>query len=215
MDFAANKKYFQEASIKLQLILIAIGVICFFFQPILAILLIAAGAVWIYFAKKKISDEEYDKGVNSEVQKIMARALSKLGLEESEAKEIEPIELGGYVFSGAVSVKQGKDNVWRSSKYEVLMMFFTANEAHCFKCTFSTTEDQHTDMTDVFFYPDIVSVSTVASDTTTSTGVNITGERFVLRTSGGNTIEAGIRDPEYASRSINSIRQLLRTKKSQ
>lgn len=215
MDCAANEKYFKETSIKGPIVLIVIGLICFMIQPILAIVLIAAGAAWIYFSMNKISDEAYDKGVASNIHDMKKRALNKLGLDESEVQEIEPITIDGYRYSGASRFKKGKDNLWRTNKYEVAMLFFAANEVHCYKYSFSTTEDQHTESTDVYFYQDIVTVSTASEEASIPGQTEKANyEAFVLRTAGGNALDVAIRDYDNAQRSINAMRQLLRQKKA-
>lgn len=215
MDYAANIKYFRQTKMAGPIILIAIGLICFMIQPILAILLIAAGGAWIYLAMNKISDEAYDEGVASNIHDMKNRALNKLGLDESEVQEIEPITIDGYRFTGASRFKKGKDNLWRTNKYEVAMLFFAANEVHCYKYSFSTTEDQHTESTDVYFYQDIVTVSTASEEAAIPGQTEKANyEAFVLRTAGGNALDVAIRDYDNAQRSINAMRQLLRQKKA-
>lgn len=214
MDYAANQKYFKETKWTGPIVLIVIGLIFFAVQPVIAIILIAAGAAWIYFSMNKISDEEYDKGVASNIHDMKNRALNKLGLDESEVQEIEPITIGGYNYSGANNIKQGKDGLWRTDRYEVAMLFFATNDVHCYKYAFSTTNaGEQTESTDVYFYQDIVSVSTKSREATAQ-GKKRNYEAFVLQTAGGNALDVAIRDVDNAQRSINAMRQLLRQKKA-
>ncbi len=71
---------------------------------------------------------------------------------------------------------------------------------------------EETESTDVYFYKDIVSVST-ASETVEVLGFKIDYEYFKLTTAGGTALSVSLRDVDNAQRSINAMRALLKTKK--
>lgn len=223
MDYAANEKYFKDKNLGGPIKVIIAGIVIFLLGTaflgaagiIIGLLLIAAGGAWIATQYSGIiSDQDYDKGVASNVNNMKAKALNKLGLDESEVQEIEPIVIDGYKFSGASRFKKGEDNLWRTNMYEVAMLFFASNEVHCYKYAFSTTEaGAQSESTDVYFYQDIVSVSTQSREATAQ-GEKTNYEAFVLRTAGGNALDVAIRDVDNAQRSINAMRQLLRQKKA-
>ena len=222
MDYSKNLKYFSEFSPKLPIGLIVVGAIVFLAglggsagAAIVGLLLIAAGVAIIYFKLNgKLSDQEYDNAVISMLDGIDQKALNKLGIDEDEVKEIDPITFDGYVVSGFDYAKKGKDNKWRTNKYQSTTLLFSANEVHCYTYTYSTTEEKKTEATDVYFYKDIVSVST-ASDTVKYPGEDkdTEYEYFKLTTAGGTALTVTLRDVEGAQRSINAMRQLLKQKK--
>lgn len=227
MDYGRNQRYFSKMSWKLPIVLIVIGVIIFLGgvrssagAVFLGILLIAAGVAYIVLKTNGIpTDEEYDSVVQEQLNNLKAKALNKLGIDEDEVKEIEPIVIGGYDFDHFNLCKLGKDNKWRTNKYEVACLFFSQNEVHCYSYEFCTTEDKKKESTDVYFYQDIVSASTASASArlTDNKGIqkDYEYESFKLTTAGGTTLNVSMRDVDEAQRSINAMRQLLRAKKQQ
>lgn len=220
MDYQKNQKYFQTINYKGAIILIVIGAIIFFVDlsesagaAIVGLLLLAGGIAFIVMKKKGIvTDAEYDASVASMLNNMQAKALNKLGVDEDEVKEIAPISFDGYVYKGASQAKKGEDGLWRTNKYESVMLFFSEHEVHCYTYNFDTTSQKQTEATDVYFYKDIVSVST-ASDTVQVLGQNVDYEYFKLTTAGGTALSVSLRDVSNAQRSINAMRALLKTKK--
>lgn len=225
MDYSRNQKYFAGLSRKGPIGLIVIG--CFFFLAgisasvgavLIGLLLMAAGVAYIVLKKKGIpTDEEYDAAVIAQLDGLKDKALSKLGVDEDEVKEIAPIMLGGYDFNHFTTVKLGKDNQWRTNRYEAIYLFFSQNEVHCYSYNFYTTEEKRSEATDVYFYQDIVSASTTSATARLQDdkGVekDVEYESFKLTTAGGTTLTVSMRDAEETQRSINAMRQLLRAKK--
>lgn len=220
MDYAKNQKYFEVVSLKWPVRIIIAGVILFFVGlssnygvAVLGILAIAGSIAYLVMKKKgKISDSEYDASVASNLNNMKNRALAKLGVDEDEVKEAAPISFGGYKYIGADKLKRGEDSLYRTNKYETVMLFFSSNEVHCYTYTFDTTMSKQTEATDVYFYKDIVSVST-ASDSVKVLGTDIEYEAFKLTTAGGTSISISLRDVENAQRSINAMRSLIKSKK--
>lgn len=222
MDYQKNLKYFATFSLKVPVILTVIGVIVFLAgtggsagSVFFGLLLIAAGVgIIVMKVKGKISDEEYERGILSKLNDVNKKALNKLGVDEDEVKEIAPITFDGFVIKGFDHAKKGKDNKWRTNKYRSTTLLFSANEVHCYTYTFSTTEEKKSEETDVYFYKDIVSVST-ASDTVRFEGEtkDTEFEYFKLTTAGGTALQVTLRDVDGAQRSINAMRQLLKQKK--
>nr|DAN64752.1 MAG TPA: hypothetical protein [Caudoviricetes sp.] len=119
--------------------------------------------------QKKPSDQEYDKLVRSMITEKKLTdpqtALDKLGVDESEVTEVKPLFLEGYVFGDKNSyAKIGKDNEWRSSKYQVSWIFCSATHVYLYQYTFNTDEDGKKVATEEYFYKDITNFS-ASSDT--------------------------------------------------
>ena len=117
-------------------------------------------------SKKPMTDEEYDsmvlKVLNSNDYK--QKALGKIGLDEDQVQEIEPVHFEGYQFDKQSLTKLGKDGKYRSSKYQVSWLFFSATQVYLYQNTFNMDEDGKKESTEEYFYRDITNFST-SSDT--------------------------------------------------
>lgn len=221
MDYKKNLKYFQPMNLKAAIIACIVGLV---FLPVgggasvAGLAIIAVGVFLIVTqVQGRPTDADIDSAVTSQLTDMKARALRKLGVDEDEVKEIAPITFDGYVYSGAM-VKMGKDGKYRSNKYQAVMFFFSGNEVHCFTYDFSITESTgQRESTDVYFYKDIVSVSTQTEGTEYSVGKGKSSrfdyEYFKLTTTGGTSISCSVRNFDDAQRSINGMRSLIKSKK--
>lgn len=214
MEYKRNKMYFDTSSMKVAIAILIIGIVLTLAQPVVGILVLIIGV--FLFVKFRIKDEQIDAAVASQLSNMKERALKKLGLDEDEVNEIAPISFDGYVYKDAL-IKKGKDGKYRSSKYQAVMFFFSSNEVHCYTYDFSLIEDSQRESTDVYFYKDIVSVSTQTEGTEYTVGNGKSGkfdyEYFRLTTAGGTSISCSVRNADDAQRSINGMRSLIRSKK--
>lgn len=188
----------------------------------LAAIVALGGFIYNDYQKKRLSvtDQDYDSIARSVLTDLTPRALSRLGLDIEEVKEIAPIIFDGYSFEDCTRVKRGLDGIWRSDRYKVVQLFFSLNEVHIYTYSYSTIMENTSENTDVYFYKDIVSVSTSTETTTinryngqNNVGTQVQYECFKLTTAGGTSLKVSIRDSANAQRSINAMRQLLRAKK--
>lgn len=220
MDYKRNQKYFQPMNLKLPIIVCVVGLVLMLAGDagvVLGLVAIAAGVLLIVLqVKGRPTDADIDAVVASQLKGMKSRALKKLGLDEDEVSEIAPISFDGYVYKRAL-IKQGKDGKYRSNKYQAVMFFFSSNEVHCFTYDFSITESGQKESTDVYFYKDIVSVSTQTDGTEYSVGKGKSSqfdyEYFKLTTTGGTSISCAVRNIDKAQRSINGMRSLIKSKK--
>ena len=163
------------------------------------------------------SDSEYDAEVARYADSLKSHALNKLGVDESEVSEVPPIILSGYDFENVERVKQGQDGKWRSNIYKVIALFFSPHELHSYTLTFNTLRNAQNEGTDVYFYQDIVSVSTSSLTVkTTVDGKEITvnnPETFKLTTKGLASLTVNLLDARHVEESINAMRALIREKK--
>lgn len=217
MDYKKNQKYFQPTNLKAGIIVCIIGLVLLAASPVVGIIAIAIGALLIYLqVAGRPTDADIDAAVTSQLKDMKARALRKLGVDEDEVSEIAPITFDGYVYNKA-QIKMGKDGKYRSNKYQAVMFFFSSNEVHCFTYDFSITESSQKESTDVYFYKDIVSVSTQTEGSEYSVGKGKSSqfdyEYFKLTTTGGTSISCSVRNIDDAQRSINGMRSLIKNKK--
>lgn len=229
MNYELMKNYFKKVDENIEykptLILALIGLLLIIIVKgigiVLGLVCIALGVFLIISKKNKIkaekdsipTDEQYDSEVGKALNNLRQKALNKLGIDEDEVKEIEPISFDGYVYKGATELKRGADGLFRTNKYECVQLFFSQNEVHCYTFNFDTTSDKHFESTDVYFYKDIVSVST-SSESEKVKDTTVEYETFKLTTAGGTALQVSLRDVNNAQRSINAMRSLLRQKKS-
>ena len=108
-----------------------------------------------------ISLNEYQKRVANMCNKfnVRARAIEKIGLDESEISEIPPICLSSYVFDDDVSIKI-VDGVAVSSQYCVSWIFFSTTQMYTYTFTFDMISDNTWEVTNDFFYQDITCFTT-------------------------------------------------------
>lgn len=230
MNYELTKKYFKVVDETINytayITMIIVGIIMMpmiNIVPVIGIIgigFIVLGIFLIVNRKNKIkaeknsipSDSQYDAEVAKKLARLKEQALNKLGLDEDEVKEIEPISFHNYVYKGASNYKVGQDKQYRTNKYEAVMLFFSQSEVHCYKYRFDTTEDKKTEETDVYFYRDVVSVAT-ASDEVKLGDQSLNYEYFKLTTAGGTALTVSLQDVDNAQRSINAMRSLLKEKK--
>jgi hypothetical protein len=230
IDYEQNAKYFRRASYKVGVILICIGALTLFTGKaglvIVGLLLAGGGGFLIYRqVAGRPSDEEIDRQVAGIHAELRGRALTKLGLDEDEVRLIDPIVVSGYCFDSLGTgwqAKKGKDGKFRSSNYEGVAIFFAEQELHSYKYQISlVTQNEARVQTDVYFYRDVVSVSTDL----VSIPVRVIGdvkqqvvqlEIFKLTTSGGTTVQCSMDiSRDTTGRAIQGARQLVRDKKMQ
>ncbi|WIL21299.1 hypothetical protein [Geothrix sp.] len=154
------------------------------------------------------------------------KALDKIGLDESEVREIEPVRFEGYVFDGNVFVKRGKDGVWRSSAYQLTWLFFSSTQVYVWQNTFNLNEGGKKERTEEYFYKDITNFSaqsdTEEKETLASGGCmgspkvvreQVHTNRFQL-TVPGEKLFCSMQQNEYTEKSIQGMKAKLREKKN-
>jgi hypothetical protein len=188
------------------------------------LLLVAAGGGFLYFQfAGRPSDEEIDRQIATALHALEQRALGKLCLDREDVALTRPIVVGGSYFhslGSPVRAKKGKDGCFRSSNCEGVVIFFADQELHAYKYQVSlVTRNESSEKTDVYFYRDVVSVSTES----TSIPVSVIGsterqavkiELLKLTTSGGTAVQCtmgALNDDQ--GRNIQGARQLIRDKK--
>jgi hypothetical protein len=114
-----------------------------------------------------MSDEEYEALVKQKATSMdfRQRALDKIGVDESQVNEIEPVHFEEYWFDEKKTfAKCGKDRKWRSSAYEISWLFFSSTQVYVYQYLFNMDEDTKKERTEEYFYKDITNFS-ASSDT--------------------------------------------------
>lgn len=165
--------------------------------------------------RKKMSDAEYDAFIGKSVPSLKQRGMDKIGLDEDQLKEIEPVHFEGYVFDRDSYVKKGEDGLWRSSKYEVTWLFFSDTQVYLYKKTMSFDEKKEKERTEEYFYKDITNFSTVSE----SKEIKRKGEKFQVDTTEfklvvpGDSFLCAMEQNDYTESAIQGMKAKLREKK--
>lgn len=183
-----------------------------------------------YFAvegclSKTMSDAQYDELVKTTISKqdFKKQALNKIGLDESELKEIDPVHFEGWAYGNNISyAKRGKDGNWRSSAYQISWLFFSSTQVYLYQNTIHFDKDDKKVATEEYFYKDITNFSTSTDTVETpywdpkqkkSLLENIDSNRFAL-TVPGDKFYCSLKQNDYTERAIQAMKAKLREKKS-
>ena len=175
-------------------------------------------------SKKPISDAEYEELVTNFLNSsdFKQKALSKIGLDEDQVKEIEPVHFEGYKYDKDAMIKTGDDGIKRSSKYQVSWLFFSDTQVYLYQYTFFLDEDGREEHTEEYFYKDITNFTTIsdtveASEYNPKDGrsylVNVNSNRFAI-TVPGDKFYCSMEQNDYTESAIQGMKAKLREKKS-
>ena len=179
-------------------------------------------------SKKPISDTEYEEMLNKFLKStdFKQKALNKIGLDEDQVKEIEPVHFEGYVYGPNERnlAKQGEDKKWRSSKYQISWLFCSDTQVYIYQYAFFLDEDGREERTQEYFYKDITNFSTTSGIQETpkydpkekkEVLVNVNINRFDITVPGDHfycSLEEN--DNAYTESAIQGMKAKLREKKS-
>ena len=175
-------------------------------------------------SKEPISDKEYEKMVRNYLSSndFKKKAMNKIGVDEDQVKEIEPIHFEGFRFGKNSLSKQGDDGKWRSSEYQVTWLFFSDNQIYVYQNTFFMDGDGRKESTEEYFYKDITNFTTVSDTTETpeydpESGetklVNVDANKFAISVY-GDKFYCSMEQNDYTERAIQGMKAKLREKKS-
>jgi hypothetical protein len=210
----------------------------------LGIVLLGLGVfIIVDYYKKMPTEEQMDQWINEDLTATKLKSLKKTGIDSSELVHDQIVIVGPRLEDQAGAdwhIKKGKDNVLRYTPINVTILNMTANQLIAYNCCLDiTTGNQLNESTDEYFYKDVVSVSTKTSSftmkfskPTTVGGVTLdqmqfnSGEKFILSTSGGTSIEVFLKDDQWqrdlggeiwtldVEKAVQAVRKMLREKKA-
>ena len=178
---------------------------------------------------KGLSDDEYEEMIRKTVNSlnIKQKALGKIGVDESQVTEIEPIHFEGYLYDHKNAlVRPGKDRLYRSSMYQVTWLFFSDTQVYVYQYTFNMAEDSRKEETQEYFYKDITNVTTSSDSVEKEVPdkVSCTGKTSYIRTSvdtdkfkivvPGESLFCSMVQTDYTERAIQGMKAKLREKKN-
>lgn len=185
------------------------------------------------FKKTYLTAEGYSDLVseNREHGDYKQRALQKLGIDEEQVQEIDPVMFEGYRYEHErlmpyLQVVEGK---FVSSMYEITWLFFGDEQVYAYHCAFDTTDQTASENTLEYFYRDITAFATGSdnvekkiwvaegsgcSKTRESQKKMVSSELFRIVVPGDAFSTALTNEDEFAG-SIAAMKQKLREKKTQ
>jgi hypothetical protein len=185
---------------------------------------------------KNISDGDYDKLVQDKLAglNLKQKALDKIGVDESQVKEVEPAEFKNWYFGekGGKSdkniwVKRGKDGKFRTTAFQVSWLFFSDKQVYAYQYTLHMNEDSKKERTEEYFYRDITNFTTVSESEQKEyrrigkgclvkklevEHQNVDYERFAISVGGERFLCEMINDDDATSR-VQAMKAKLREKK--
>jgi len=115
-----------------------------------------------------MTSQQYEQMVSARLSTLDTKkmALSKLGIDEEEVHEIEPVSFAGY------KITEKQDNLaaratngsWLSSDYETTWLFFGNEEVFIYQYSFSMISNSKRESAMQYFYRDVTNFTT-ASET--------------------------------------------------
>jgi len=170
--------------------------------------------------RKKWTDAEYDAYVAKVIPDLKQRGMDRIGLDEDQLKEIEPVHFENFLFETDSYQKKGADNLWRSSKYEVTWLFFSDTQVYLYQKSIYLDKDNVKERTEEYFYKDITNFSTVSESKKVSVKDgkgNV--QKFDLDTTQfklvvpGDSFLCAMEQNDYTERAIQGMKAKLREKK--
>lgn len=169
--------------------------------------------------RKKWSDAEYDEFVSKAIPNLKQRAIAKIGLDEDQLKEIDPVCMQGYSFKHAYQMP-GKDGLWRSSAYQITWIFFSDTQVYLYQKDINFDDNQEKEHMEEYFFKDITNFATT-SETIEVDVVDKKGNKHkeTLNTNKfklvvpGDSLFCAMTQDDATERAIQAMKSKLREKK--
>ena len=179
-----------------------------------------------------MSDEQYHNLVLGKTASSREKAIKALGLDESQVKEIEPVNLHGYDFSECdyakqkEGIKKGQQKSYVSSHFEDTWIFFSDTQVFVYVYSFHLNKELKRENTYKYMYKEITSFA-VRTDTSVMKVLvrceNWYGEdgkkkrdvpqtKFILNAPGGS-VSVAMENTEENNRKILAMQKKLEEKK--
>lgn len=178
---------------------------------------------------RRMSDEEYEGMVNAVFNSMdfKKKALNKIGLDESEVNEIDPVSFRGPLFGKNAYARLAKGQKgcfgkYYSSAYQISWLFFSSTQVYVYQYTFNMDEEGKKETTEEYFYRDITNFSTSTDTVETPMYdhkkkkdiiVNVDSNRFAL-TVPGDKFYCSMGQNDETEKCIQGMKAKLREKKS-
>lgn len=111
---------------------------------------------------KGIPDEEFDANKKRQITalNLKQKAMNKLGIDEEQVKEVDPICLIGPVYDKGWR-RRGSDNINRYSVYQITHIFCSSDQVYVYQYTINLDSDEKKERAEEYFYKDITNFTTI------------------------------------------------------
>ena len=173
-----------------------------------------------YFTKEGcfsgiMKDDEYFGMVKSFSDSVTAeKAAAKIGIDLDDVQEISPVRLSGFKIIESPLVKRIDSGKLLGSIFEVTWLFFSNEQLYLYekKCSFHKNR-KTTEMTNEYFYKDVVSLATLDKETKNKiSGQEYDSTVFNL-TVPGDQITVALDPTAETEAAIQGMKQKVREKK--
>ena len=112
--------------------------------------------------KKGIPDSEFDANKLRQINalNLKQKALNKLGIDEDQVKEVDPICLEGPFYKESRK-RCGTDGLNRYSAYQITYIFCSSDQVYVYQYTVNLDKDDKKERAEEYFYKDITNFTTV------------------------------------------------------
>ena len=112
--------------------------------------------------KKGIPDSEFDANKIRQIKalNLKQRALNKLGIDEDQVKEVEPICIEGPFYKESRK-RCGDDGINRYSAYQITYIFCSSDQVYVYQYTLNLDKDDKKERAEEYFYKDITNFTTI------------------------------------------------------
>ena len=155
------------------------------------------------------------------------KALNKIGLDESQVQEIEPVHFDSYYFSQKNDNlnKPGNDYKWKSSEYQITWIFFGDDQVYVYQYTMNMASGSKKEKTMDYFYKDITNFTSASKtyEKEVLDKVSCTGQATYVRKTvdvneftiivPGDKVTCSMDQNDYTERAIQGMKAKLREKK--
>lgn len=239
IDYSENRSYFSGSNTLGAAVLMIIfgGVLVYYggfkygmtWSWWVGLILFALGVLNMRAYIKRAKDKDIDACAQTLFEKIDDMAFKKLGIDASEVSMVQPVKFWGYVFKNPSVLGgkaendanwiKGEDKRWRAAEIELTGFYFGEHSVYCYIQTASLVSDAKKEITEEYYYKDIVSIKTDTKDVPIvdkageETGERFTQQIFILNNTGGDVRGCCVADVEVAEAAVGAFRALLKQKK--
>lgn len=113
--------------------------------------------------RKGIPDSDFDANKAKQISalNLKQKALNKLGIDEDQVKEVDPICLEGPVYKNSTYRRRGADQVNRYSAYQVTYIFCSSDQVYAYQYTINLDSDEKKERAEEYFYKDITNFTSI------------------------------------------------------
>ena len=112
---------------------------------------------------KGIPDSDFDSNKVRQISalNIKQKALNKLGIDEDQVKEVDPICLEGPAYKTSSWRRCGKDQVYRYSSYQITYIFCSSDQVYAYQYSINLDSDEKKERAEEYFYKDITNFTSI------------------------------------------------------